>query len=352
VEWLVGAFNTREDARLEQRGTAFAPDTRTPIPGLNPLLDAALPSHYDEVAVFGDLTYKFTHAFDVTVGMRWSSNDQSFEQRLSGLLVGPPSVAGGKSSDEVTTYMLSARYHLSDDAMAYARVASGYRPGGPNLGLPGVPTTFDADTLVNYELGLKSQLLERRAFLDVAVFRIDWDDIQISDATPSAITFNRNAGEAVSEGFELSGGLLPVEGLRLGMTAAYTDATVSQDIPPLFARKGDHVPSVPQWSGSFTIDYERPLWGELSGKIGGGYRYVGERNSKFPGSDVASSTNPNVVLPAYHAIDASVGVMNRHLTVAMYARNLTNEEAYLSGGTLNVTLLQPRTVGLSVDVQF
>src|SRR3546814_19002479 len=63
--------------------------------------------------------------------------------------------------------------------MVYARVATGYRPGGPNVILPGLPPTFDPDTVTNYELGLKPRLFNPDMSIDVGVFRLDWDGIQI-----------------------------------------------------------------------------------------------------------------------------------------------------------------------------
>ncbi len=52
-------------------------------------------------------------------------------------------------AENVLTYMVSPRLHLNQDTMLYARVATGYRPGGPGLGLLGAPPNVDADTLTN-----------------------------------------------------------------------------------------------------------------------------------------------------------------------------------------------------------
>jgi outer membrane receptor protein involved in Fe transport len=258
--------------------------------------------------------------------------------------------------------MVSPRFHITDDVMAYARVATGYRPGGPNVGVAGVPPQVDADTLVNYEIGLKSELLDRRAMLDVAVFYIDWSDIQITVVDPATnISYNANAGSARSRGVELTSTYSPVNGLTFGLNASYTDAILTSDLPanapPLGWRDGDRLPYAPRWNASATVDYAVPLTGTWSAQFDAGYRYIGDRYSDPPGYPLA------VRMGDYRVFDASAAVSDERWTVRLYARNLTDERAYLSSSIateplsgaldhIEATILQPRTIGLSVDLRF
>ncbi len=82
--------------------------------------------------MFAQVTYHFTPKFDLSLGGRWSENKQSDNQLLGGLLVSPAQTTGGHSTGTDLTYSVAPRYHLSQNTMAYIRVASGYRPGGPN----------------------------------------------------------------------------------------------------------------------------------------------------------------------------------------------------------------------------
>src|SRR5690606_25330249 len=100
--------------------------------------------------------YRFTERLDVTAGLRWARNEQAFEQIDDGGSIIAIGEARASGSDTVVTYMVSPRYRFSDDLMLYGRVASGYRPGGANVALPGVSATYDADQLINYEIGLKT----------------------------------------------------------------------------------------------------------------------------------------------------------------------------------------------------
>ena len=86
--------------------------------------------------------------------------------------------------------MLAASYHFTPEVMLYGRVATGSQPGSPNGVLrilndepvtapQELPSTVAAETVTNYELGLKSEFLDRAALFDLSVFYINWDDIQL-----------------------------------------------------------------------------------------------------------------------------------------------------------------------------
>src|SRR5204863_401687 len=99
LEWRAGLYYTREYARTEQRLLPFDPATGgyyNPLTGkTGPTEDIFFyrgPSHYTEIAGFGDLTYHFTQSFDVTVGGRYSKNNQRFHEIQAGFLLGGASI--------------------------------------------------------------------------------------------------------------------------------------------------------------------------------------------------------------------------------------------------------------------
>src|SRR5262249_18656439 len=85
-EWLAGVFWTRENSQQNQNASA-QDFSGAPIAGLDPLAIAGLPSTYEEYAGFGDITWKFNSAFDVTGGVRWAHNSQDFEQISAGAIL-------------------------------------------------------------------------------------------------------------------------------------------------------------------------------------------------------------------------------------------------------------------------
>ena len=369
VDWMLGAFTTHESSTNTQSINAFDPNG-TPMAGLLPpdgVFYAALPEVYDEYAAFGDMTVKVTDQLYLDAGGRYAHNDQDWNTTVApGPLVNESGFFHVGTHEGVFTWMAGAEYHFAADNMLYVRAATGYRPGGPNSPIKGVPPTENSDSLINYELGLKSTFLDHRAQVDMAVFRIDWKDIQLTAVNAQNEAFGANGGTATSEGVEFAGTYRPIDALTLGLNAAYTDAHLTSVIPQAsYLLTGYQLPLVPKESFSVTVDYQWNLSGGWSAYLGGAYRYVGSEWLGIVESNSPVST-PAVLAPSYSAVDLNASVRNNHLTFKAYVRNLANSDAITgpSNQSLVVTngltgnhevfasYLQPRTVGLGVDYSF
>jgi outer membrane receptor protein involved in Fe transport len=246
--------------------------------------------------------------------------------------------------------------------MVYARVAKGYRPGGPNAlppaPPPNVPATFGADSLVNYEVGVKSQTADGRLQFDVAAFFIEWENIQLLTVV-GGFGVNGNAGSAESKGIELSATWLPVDDLVVVIGGAWTDAKLTADTDPLLlgAVSGDRLPYIPELSTSLDVDYTLAPIGDFTPFVGGSWRYVGERDSGF------DPANGQKELPSYHVIDLRAGVDRNTWRLQVYAKNLTDERGItnVGGGTSGVSgpapdepsptisVIRPRVIGISLS---
>lgn len=358
VEWRAGVFYTREKTTAHQNILSFDASTGEPI-ALPTLADLSMgPAIFTEWAAYGDVTWHATSRFSVLVGARYSSDRTTYAQTGDGLVLGPTQFTI-RGSDNPTTYLLNPSFRFSDDLMVYGRIASGFRPGGPNVGVPpglGAPLTFGPDKLVSYELGLKATTMQRRMTFDVSAFYIDWSQIQLT-VVSGGIGFMGNGGKASSQGVEAAWQYAPVRGLLLSANASWTDAKLDADTPPgLFGYKGDRLPYVPKWNASVGVDYDFPLASGWSGFVGAGYRYVGERKTDF-----VAAPGPRRDVPDYDGIDLRAGVNFGNWTVKAYVKNLTNERGITSLGSettdphaspFAAVYVMPRTVGLSASVDF
>lgn len=359
-EWMVGAFYTDEDNDVGQLVSAYDPGTGELIPGFNPLALISLPNEYQEYAAFVNGTYKFTDAFHLSGGLRYSKNDQEFRQILTGLLF-PPSDDPGESDEDVVTYSVSPEWHISEDTMAYARVATGYRPGGPNVFIPGVPPMVDSDEMTSYEIGVKSSLAGGAVQVEAAAFFMDWDDIQLAVTFPNGLGGLANSGAAESQGIEGSVSWLAGENFTVGLNAAYTEAELTEDNPETGAQAGDRLPRTPEWSGALFADYVLETGNNLAWQFGGMLRYVGDRIS-----DPASEPGA-VTAGSYTTLDLHASVtINDRWTIRAFARNVTDDDGAISRDIdiensalgpagpdfIGVVPVQPRTIGLSVDLAF
>ncbi|MDB5782045.1 TonB-dependent receptor [Caballeronia mineralivorans] len=363
VDWLVGGFYTHEHSPAEQDINGVDPTTGVT---LGTPLAAIFPTTYEEFAVFGDATYHFTQAFNLQGGVRYSRSHQTYTEADYGSLgetaPGVPFTSAQDSADHSVTFLVVPQLTINPDMMAYVRVASGYRPGGPNAdaALVHLPGTFKADTTLNYEIGLKGNALHGAFTYDLSAFYIDWHSIQLQVKDPvSGFSFFSNGGAARSTGLEAALKYRNGTGLRIAANASYDVAELSQDAPPgTYAASGDRLPYSPRLSGSLSTDQDFRLSGEWTGFIGGTVSYLGTRLGAFQGN----ATQLRLVFPSYTTLDLRVGTRSGPWTANLFARNVTDDRGVLSSRTLEgvqlptsiyiTNFIQPRTLGLSVARSF
>ncbi|RDJ00383.1 TonB-dependent receptor [Dyella solisilvae] len=359
LEWRVGLFYTHERSTDSQSVLSFDANTGAPI-ALPTLADLSIgPALFTEWAGYGDVTWHATDKLSVLVGARYSYDKTSYTQSGTGLLTGD-SQFSTNGTDRPVTYLLNPSYKFSDDLMAYVRIASGFRPGGPNVGVPpglGAPETFGPDKLVSYEIGLKSLMLNQRMSVDVDAFYIDWRKIQLAE-TAGGFSFLGNGGKAYSKGLEANWRYTPVAGLTLWANTTYTQAELAADTPPggVYGNKGDSLPYVPKWNVNVGADYNFALGGGWSGFVGGNFSYVGERKSDFN-----TVPAPQFSLPSFSSIDVHTGLNIDKWSFGLYGKNLANKRGItaMSGLTLDpvaspfqANYQTPRTFGVDASVEF
>jgi iron complex outermembrane receptor protein len=366
VQWMLGAFYTDEESLMDQDMFAVEPNGAR----IGPVVAFPLPSTFEEKAVFGNVSYQVTDRFDIELGARCSENDQTYQANQTVApgavpLFGPSNVGEkSRSSDNSFTWHVSPSFRLTDDVMVYARVASGYRAGGPNSAIAPTPS-FAPDTVVNAELGLKGTFLDNRLILDTAVYNIEWDDVQLGATTPAGVSYFVNGGEARSRGLEVSVQLKPAYGWRINVSVNVAESELSEDLPVqaagsyLIGASGDKLPYAADFSASVGIEEFWHLTDTMQLTVGGTYSYLGERDSAFRSSSAPVDRRNKLIAPSYDQLDAFVRVENGPWAASLYMRNLTDERGIRSlsdgGGTsssFTASFLQPRMFGLSVSYDF
>ena len=363
-EWLVGAYYTHEKGEILQHLEAVIPGTLDPIPGLPVLGDVSLVSKYTEYAGFASGTVHFGDRFDLTLGGRYSNNDQEATQNAVGIFAGGSvSYPIAKSSEDVFTYSLAPKLKFGEHASLYARVASGFRPGGPNVlppgAPPGTPLTYNSDSLTTYEVGFKSESSDRAYTLDVAAFHIDWKDIQLF-ARVNNFGINVNGAGAKSDGFEFTVAARPVTGLTLSLNGAYTNAKLKDDTDPLVGGlKGDRLSYTPKLSLGANVDYQWTVGGQATAYVGGSVRYLSEQTASYD-FVFRTANGRQREIPSYEIVDLQAGVDFGRFSVGLYLKNVTDSDGRTSAGTpggfpngaIGTGVIRPRTIGLTFGVGF
>jgi len=367
LEWQVGAFYTREASTLVQTLPMFYIPSQVYTP-LASLENTALDALYREWAAFAQFTYHFSPQFDIALGGRWSENKQSANELTNGLefqLTGQaPTVVSGDSTGTDFTYSVAPRWHVSDNTMAYVRLATGYRPGGPNDLLPGtqpgVQREYQPDRTTNYEIGTRTDLLDKRLSVDVDAFLVTWEKIQLLEDIDN-FGINANGGTARSEGLEWALGLTPVTGLTFTLTGAYVDAHLTTAAPAAGGNDGDRLPYASRWSGSLDGDYTWLAFSDYNGFAGATWSFFGSRFSDFSATLGATGfePSPRPELASYSTVNLRAGLENGRWTFEVYCKNVGDVRGiayYTNTGTPNfggaISYVQPRTLGAAITARF
>ena len=330
-----------------------------------------------EYAVFGDASYDILHNLKATVGLRWFRDTATFTQYTNGLFFGgAPSIYNAPQSSEsgfTPKYLLE--YKITPDVLTYVSAAKGFREGGNNIALPPGPpptgcdqdlknagltaagvTSYKSDTLWNYELGVKSALLERRVTLDAAVFTINWDQIQQLVSLPlCGYGITGNSGKARSTGFELQSNARLLPELTWGVGFGYDDAHITEQGTGTPQTVGSPIYQVPRVTVSTDLDYARPLSAEWTGFARVDWSHIGESFS-------ANNTQVNPLRRgAYNIANVRFGARNDRWEVAAFVKNLTNTRANLGDAILigaeipgepRFVINRPLTAGLEARLRF
>lgn len=357
TDWLLGVFYTHEKTDWFQQLLAVEPATGN-SPGS--ILDYTFgPTTFEELAAFADLTFHITDRLDVQLGGRQSHNQQRHDETGIGPLFGgvefpSPTI---RTDADAFTYLVTPRLKLTPDVMLYARLASGYRPGGPNqlTALGPFPSAFDPDRSQNYEIGVKGDFLDRALSIDASVYSIDWKDLQINISDPGTFfNYTANASRARSRGVDLTVEAHPHTGLTVAGWIAWNDAELTEGFPvgsTSAGRSGDRLPFSSRVSGNLSLDQDFPLSSGMTAFIGGAVTYVGERKGAF------TTTSDRQSLPSYAQVDVRGGVRKDSWVVNVFLSNLADRRGVLAGGVgtsnpIAFAYITPRTAGISLSRTF
>ncbi len=373
IEWLVGGYYTHEKARILQNLKTAAPGTPgelTPIDLPFELALFNLDSRYEEIAGFANATLHLSPWFDIDLGGRYSHNSQRAEQTTDGILLGTALIDGLRSSDNVFTWSVAPKVIFGERASLYARVAKGYRPGGPNVipigSPPGTPTTYEPDTVTSYEIGFKGDTVDRTASIEASLYHIDWKNIQLA-AVVNGFGVNVNGASAKVDGAEIVATLRPTVGLTTSISFAYNDARLSGDTDPVAvgAVKGDRLPFTPEYAVNANADYEWDIGSNLIASLGASVRSISRQSGGFDPAYLATFARfPRI--KAYEVIDLRAGLDFGRFALNAYANNLTNSGGITStqallgvaglprnaNGALGTGVVRPRTIGVNATIAF
>lgn len=318
-----------------------------------------------EWSVFGEFGFDFTDHLNLTVGARYfEAETDGANQTLNGdgaltqncledqsgvCITSPdnitednrvgtsPAQSSADSSDTLPLARLT--YSINDDVMIYGTYSEGFRIGGTNI-LRAVSTAsprYDADRVINNEIGFKSTLWDGRFVLNIAAYQMTWEDIQLVAADPT-ISFGWgqvtvNAGEAEIEGAEVNFALAATDRLRFDGAFSYTSSEVTEGASigdNVVVEDGEELPLSPDTKFSLGAEYSFPL-GDSDAYVRLDYSYVGEQTNATQGSTLLTSSSllrgTITELPSYDTANLIMGLNKDTWSLRFAVDNITDERA-------------------------
>ncbi|WP_375381829.1 TonB-dependent receptor [uncultured Sphingomonas sp.] len=185
-------------------------------------------------AAFAQVGYDITDRLNLTGGLRQSRDELSGYTLGAAQLISGPVIVTVPRTDlkhnfNATTGTANLSYKLAPDALVYASYSRGNSPGGFNSG--GAATIQYVPQNVNaYEVGLKSELLDKRIRLNLALFDNEYSNLQFFQAVSinnvnTQVTLN--AAKARGRGIDLDTSAVLTSDFRLGVQYTYQGSKIT-----------------------------------------------------------------------------------------------------------------------------
>lgn len=362
LNWTAGGYFKKLDRHVDNFWNINVPLVLGPADNSLVISDTSSNSR----ALFGEADWKASETVTLTGGLRAYSDDRAATANVTNLsaVFGVPVGVYGPTTvtEKQTTYNAIVSWKPNSKMNLFARAASGFRSGGPNLWVQdpvNIPKDFQAEKIQSLEVGLKSNPTAW-AVANVYLYNNKWNDKQISVSTPNGLyDYTSNASAAQSQGAEFEFQLYPVKGLSLNGALTYTDATITQDLLDsrgrVLARSGNRLPYVSPWELKASADYRWALAEGRTGVANLSYVYRGANFSEISNAQSTDNGSLNQV-----NIRAGVETAKKAWGIFGFVKNLTNsqsittiQQAAAAGyGVRYPNYIQPRTIGIELQGAF
>lgn len=345
-------------------------------------------------AYFGEVTIALGDSFDLTLGYRFHDQEEdqiafdlaagiaagitapkplqtNKEWSSPGVYEGIPLPGGQHVEFDADTIRVAGSWHVNDDVMVYAGYTEGFNSGGLDTyvdSLGPVERAFSPEEIENTEIGIRTDLLDRRLRLNATYFVTDWIGVQLP-----ATVIDRGNGTEVTELVTQNAASAEASGFEFAIAYAVTDRFLVQGNIGLLDTKytDSQSPAVTlntEFSRAPDETYNIGL--QYDAEMGSGGSVVYRLDASYTGGYWRSNT-PSLRRNAYgvpHSFEAGdYWNINGRITympsdgayeLSLYGTNLTDDYHLNSGFLHNIwqfdfaTVDRPREVGVAMKMFF
>ena len=333
-------------------------------------MDRKSTAHSESKAIYGQATWTpaSMDALHLTVGGRytWDDKDGVLELVNNDLPIvnGVKGVLRFNSKVDRFDPLVTLAYDVTDSINVYGKYSTGYRAGGASSRSL-TYRSFDPEEVKAYELGLKSDLFDRRVRLNAAIYAMNRTDSQIDfslvtvqgASTRNTLETINAPGTTKIRGLELEGQFRATDNLTLSASYAYTDAKVPDTVNPFNGQTQKvFIAYTPENAASFAADWNSPFMGAtLKAHVDANYA---DANHSFEQFEIKNDSS--FVVNARVAIaDITTRDGGPLLEVALWSRNLLDETYVYRRDPSNRNTLgdygnfnNPRTFGIELRASY
>ncbi|TAK54656.1 MAG: TonB-dependent receptor [Gammaproteobacteria bacterium] len=359
LAWVAGAYYADEDAAMAA-DTLIVQPLYTAI-GMDRSLQLEVWNDSTSTAVFGQGTYALSDRLSLTAGARYSRDEKEVARLRRSVNTGAITVPylGAGDAWSAVSGRAGFEFRWSDDLMTYLSAARGYKSGGINGGSTTVSDfqPFDPEYLWTYELGLRSDWLQRRLRVNASLFRSDYQDLQFrsqrTDQNNAPLVIVANVAEAEVQGFEIELSAVLAPGFELSAGAGHIDAEYTRVDPGSPITTAMSFMDTPEWSYTFAGQYTRTLAGGATVTTRLDYAWTDEQQR-------AVINTPLLVQEAYPTVNARLAFRSAgdRWELAVFGTNLTDERVMTQAWDLSSLAFMdaqfgpPRQWGASFRINF
>jgi iron complex outermembrane receptor protein len=302
-------------------------------------------------ALFGQATYNLSRRLSLTGGVRYSDEQKDIHgtggmyQLNTAILANPASFYDflDRATYDAWTPKASIQFQASPETFVYFSATRGFKSGGLNSTAmaPG-GGAFQPEFAWSYEGGLKRTIADGRVYVNTAVFYNDYKDLQVQTFSRPGVIEVSNAGLATIRGIEVEAAAAAGRGVQLAGHFSWLDATYDRylvrgpDSVTLDAA-GNRLTNAPEWSGSISAVYQLATGGAGTASVRSDVSWQ-SRVFFTPVNDAIETQRAYGLL----RLRAGFEPKNRRWEVAVYVRNLANQEYITGTGNVPPTAITGR----------
>jgi iron complex outermembrane receptor protein len=316
LRWQAGLFQMW----IDNEGTALR---TTEVPGLFPTVNDTTRFDIEQLnlASFGNLTWQANDSLTLDAGLRLDYHESEIDRVKRDITTATDTVR--RSQDDLfVSPVVGLTYALTPAVDGFARTSIGHKPAGYSAYVDSINhPAYDRETNWSNEIGIQYDCPEYDLRIGLRGFWDQIDDYQFNQSVPGSTDFAiRNADEVTSRGVELDLAWTPVERLIVRGSFGYVNAefdSFADTYTPGVSYNGKEVPFVPEYTGSAGIryDFESGFYAQTSLRVAGPTRYDAANSGTF-------------TQDAYALWDAEIGYATERFSIALFGRNLLDEEYY------------------------